>query len=317
VRILVASKLDSDAVARLDAGHDVVVAAGAPEPKLVELVHDRHAIIFRSGVHLSSDVLASAHELRLLVRAGSGLDNLDLSEVRRRGIELHRIPGPGARAVAEMTFALMLAAARQVVLADRLLRHGRWAKSELVGYNLAGKTLGIVGLGSIGSTVAGLGRAWGMRVLGTVAHATEERRRGLAAEGIELVSLAELLPQADFVTIHVPLDDATRGLIGAGALAQMKPGAFLVNMARGGIVDEHALRQVLLTGHLAGAGVDVHAAEGDGVISPLAELPNVVLTPHIGASTVDAQREIGREVVRIVDGFAATLAPATAAAMSR
>jgi phosphoglycerate dehydrogenase-like enzyme len=215
-----------------------------------------------------------------------------------------------------MTFALMLAAARQVVLADGLLRRGRWAKSELVGYNLAGKTLGVVGLGSIGTTVARLGRAWGMGVVGTVAHPTEQRRRDLAAEGIELLALDELLPRAEFVTIHVPLDDTTRVLIGAGELARMKPGAFLVNIARGGVVDERALRDVLLTGHLAGAGVDVHAAEGEGVLSPLADLPNVVLTPHIGASTVDAQREIGREVVRIVDAFAATLAPATAGAIS-
>jgi D-3-phosphoglycerate dehydrogenase len=253
-------------------------------------------------VSISSDVLAAATGLRLLVRAGSGLDNLDLEQVRRRGIELRRIPGPGAQAVAELTFGLMISLARGIVLGDRLLREGHWAKSELVGYNLTGKTLGIVGLGSIGSRVAALGSAWGMRPIGCVDTPSPERTAEFAARGIELADLDGVLAAADFLTIHVPLGSGTRGMIGAAELARIKPGAFLVNVARGGVVDEAALFQELQPGRrIRGAGLDVHVNEGEGKVSPLASLPNVVLTPHIGAATVDAQREIGQEVVAIVD----------------
>lgn len=302
MRILIASKIDPDAVATLQAGHDVVFAVGAPRDELEALIADREALIFRSGLDIDRPLLDAAPGLHTIVRAGSGLDNLDLDEVRARGIHLQRIPGPGARAVAELTFALFLGLARQVVQVDRLLRTGHWAKNEVVGWNLAGKTLGIIGLGSIGSTVARLGQAWGMQVIGCVGDPTPERTARFAAEGIELVAMEEVLRRADFVSIHVPLDPATRGLIGSAELALMKRGSFLVNIARGGVVDEAALLAALTDGDRpAGAGLDVHVAEGPDRISPLAGLPNVVLTPHIGATTVDAQREIGIEIVRIIE----------------
>jgi phosphoglycerate dehydrogenase-like enzyme len=203
-----------------------------------------------------------------------------------------------------MTFAHMLGLARQLPLADRLLREGRWAKGELDAYNLRGKTLGVIGLGSIGSRVAELGVAWGMRVIGCVENSSAERRRSFADSGIELVAdVNAVLEEADFVTLHVPLDDETRGLIGAEELQRMKSTAFLVNIARGGVVDEQALLEALRERRIAGAGLDVHVREGKGQISPLAELPNVILTPHIGAATIDAQREIGRIVVQMVDAF--------------
>jgi phosphoglycerate dehydrogenase-like enzyme len=303
MRLLLASQIDGDAEGQLRRRHDVVRAIGASEPELAERAQDRQAIVFRSGVSIGRDVL-EAPELRLLVRAGSGLDNLDMDTVTARGIELRRIPGPGAQAVAEMTFAHMLGLARQLPLADRLLRQGTWAKGKLDAYNLSGKTLGVIGLGSIGTRVAELGAAWGMHVIGCVEHPTDDRRGAYAAKGIELVAdCAAVLEQADFVSVHVPLDDDTRGLIGEAELRRMKPTAFLVNIARGGVVDEEALLEALRDGRLAGAGLDVHIAEGEGAVSPLAELTNVILTPHIGAATVDAQREIGRIVVDIVDGF--------------
>jgi phosphoglycerate dehydrogenase-like enzyme len=305
MRILVASPIDADALAELRTRHDVVAAFGAPEDELLRLAVDREAIVFRSGVSISSEVLAAATDLRLLVRAGSGLDNLDLEQVRRRGIDLRRVPGPGAQAVAELTFGLMISLARGIALGDRLLRQGHWAKSELIGYNLTGKTLGIVGLGSIGSRVAALGSAWGMHPVGVVDSPSPERTAEFAARGIELTDLDGVLAVADFLTIHVPLSDRTRGMIGAAELARIKPGAFLINVARGGVVDEAALFVELQPGgRLRGAGLDVHVNEGEGKVSPLATLPNVVLTPHIGATTVDAQREIGREVVAIVDAAA-------------
>jgi phosphoglycerate dehydrogenase-like enzyme len=303
MRILVASQIDPDALAELRTRHDVVAAFGAPEEELLRLAVDREAIVFRSGVSISSEVLAAATGLRLLVRAGSGLDNLDLDQVRRRGIDLRRVPGPGAQAVAELTFGLMISLARGIALGDRLLRQGHWAKSELIGYNLTNKTLGIVGLGSIGSRVAALGSAWGMHPIGVVAHPSPERSAEFAARGIEMTDLDGVLAVADFLTVHVPLGSGTRGMIGAAELGKIKPGAFLVNVARGGVVDEAALFNELQPGgRLRGAGLDVHVNEGEGKISPLASLPNVVLTPHIGATTVDAQREIGQEVVAIIDG---------------
>jgi D-3-phosphoglycerate dehydrogenase len=186
------------------------------------------------------------------------------------------------------------------------LRSGHWAKNEVVGWNLGGKTLGIIGLGSIGSTVGRLGLGWGMRVIGCVDHASPERAARFAEEGMELVTMSDVLEQGDFVSIHVPLGASTRGLIGAAELATMKRGSFLVNIARGGVVDEAALAAALTDGDRpAGAALDVHIAEGQGKISPLAAMPNVILTPHIGATTVDAQREIGVEIVRIVEERAA------------
>jgi D-3-phosphoglycerate dehydrogenase len=304
MKILLASHIDPDAVAQLREDHDVALAVGAPEDQLADAVVDREVIVFRSGVTLSTKVLAQAPDLKLLVRAGSGLDNLDLDYIDRRGIVLQRVPGPGAQAVAELTFGLMLCLARGILVGDRGLREGRWLKPELVGRNLTGQTLGIVGLGSIGTRVAALGTAWGMSTIGCVQQPTPQRAEAFAQRGIRLVDLPTVLEEADFVTIHVPLDDHSRGLIGRTELARMKPGSFLVNVARGGVVDELALVEALQGGgrRPQGAALDVHVAEGDGRVSPLAGLSNVVLTPHIGAMTIDAQREIGREVVRIIEG---------------
>jgi D-3-phosphoglycerate dehydrogenase / 2-oxoglutarate reductase len=303
MRILVASQIAPAALALLQERHDVRLAIGASEPELAAAAADREAVVFRSGVSLGPAVLA-APDLRLLVRAGSGLDNLDLATVRARSIELVRIPGPGAQAVAELTFGLMIALARGIVIADRSLREAHWVKSQLVGYNLRGKRLGIVGLGSIGSRVATLGLAWEMRPIGVVEHPSVDRAVSFAERGIDLADLDQVLEESDFVSLHVPLSELTRGMIGARELARMKPGAFLVNIARGGVVDEAALLEALQPGgRLRGAALDVHVAEGEGKRSPLADLPNVVLTPHIGAQTIDAQEEIGREVVAIINRF--------------
>ena len=211
--------------------------------------------------------------------------------------------------MAELTFGLMIALARSIVLADGYLRDAHWKKSELVGYGLRGKRLGIVGMGSIGSRVAALGSAWGMRPIGVVEHPSAERARTFADDGVDLASLDQVLEEGDFISVHTPLTDATRGLIGARELAIVKPGAFLVNIARGGVVDETALLGALQPGgRVRGAALDVHVAEGEGRRSPLADLPNVVLTPHIGAQTIDAQEEIGREVLAIITARSGRLA---------
>jgi D-3-phosphoglycerate dehydrogenase / 2-oxoglutarate reductase len=300
MKILIASSIYPDAIAQLRLRHDVVCAFGADEETLKKQIAGCEALIFRSGVQITADVMRAAPELELIMRAGSGIDNIDLDYVREKDIKLVRIPGPGAKAVAEMSFALMLGLARNVLKADRLLRQGYWAKQELTGHLLQGKVLGIVGAGNIGIQVGRLGDAWGMEVLGCVEHPSPETAARLSQYGIELAPLKAVLASSDFVSLHVPLKETTRHLINEERLAKMKPGAFLVNLARGGVVDEAALYEALCSGRLAGAALDVHAQEGHGKISPLAELDNVILTPHIGAGAIDSQREIGDIVMETI-----------------
>lgn len=301
MKLLLASQICPEAIATLRARHDVVCAFGAKGDRLRQLIADREALVFRSGVSIDAGLLAGAPALRYLVRAGSGLDNLDMDYVRARGIELVRIPGPGARAVAELGFTLMLALARQLRTADELLRRGRWAKNEIEGHLLAGKTLGIYGMGNIGSLIGRMGAAWDMTVIGCVGQPSPERAAEFERQGLQLAAPEEVLASADFLSINVPLNAGTRRLIDARAIARMKPGSFLVNLARGGIVDEEALLAALTDGRLRGAGLDVHEREGEGEVSPLAALPNVLLTPHVGASTIDSQRAIGELIVEIVN----------------
>jgi D-3-phosphoglycerate dehydrogenase / 2-oxoglutarate reductase len=303
MKILIASKIDPASIEKLKENHEVICAFGAKEEELKSLIKDRDILVFRSGVKITAEVMAAAPELKLLVRAGSGVDNLDMAYVNQRGLRLVRIPGPGAKAVAEMTFALMLALARNLLEADHLTRQGRWAKNDLYGFLLTGKTLGIVGAGNIGSVVAHLGAAWGMKVLACVEHPTSERAKKFEQAGIHLTNCEELLYQSDFVSVHVPLKESNRNLINEKTLAYMKPTAFLVNIARGGIVDEAALFRALTEGRLSGAALDVHQNEGEGKVSSLASLKNVILTPHIGANTVDSQREIGEIIVETVEAF--------------
>lgn len=303
MNILLASQIDSEALQTLDARHDVVQGMGVGEGALKELIRDRQALVFRSGVNITAELMACAPDLRLLIRAGSGLDNIDLEYLRSHDLELVRIPEPGARAVAELAFGMMLALSRQILPADRLLRDGKWAKHQLIGHLLLNKKLGIVGLGNIGSLLGKMGLAWGMQVLGCVEHPTPERGAGFKAKGIQLTDFKTVLKNADYLCLCVPLKGSTSKLIGPKELAMMKTDSFLLNVARGGIVDEVALGEVLRRGDLAGAALDVHQAEGDNQISPLADCPNAILTPHIGAMTIDSQQEIGRRIVDIIDNF--------------
>ena len=304
MKILLASPIDPSAVESLQRGH-VCQQLAKPEPwELRDAVAGSEAVVLRSGVLLSADVLSAAPDLRLVVRAGSGLDNIDVDCARDRGIRVVRIAGMSGPPVAEFTFALLLSLARKVSLADRMLRTGHWPKPELGGPLLHGKVLGVVGAGNIGGLVGQMGSAWGMRVLGCVAHPSTEVAGRLARRGITLADFDQVVANADFVTLHVPLDDSTHHLVDAPVLDQMKPGSLLVNVARGGVVDEKALHEALVNGtSLAGAALDVHETEGEGTVSPLAELPNVVLTPHIGAMALDSQRLIGERVVELIDAF--------------
>jgi len=215
-----------------------------------------------------------------------------------------RIPGMSAPPVAEFTFALLLSLARKVNLADRLLREGHWPKPQLGGTLLHGKTLGIMGAGNIGGLVGQMGAAWGMRVLGSVAVPNGSIAQNLLGRGITLTDNERVLSEADFLCLHVPLDESTSHLIGREELARMKPGSMLINVARGGVVDEAALYEALTSGgNVVGAALDVHETEGEGTISRFAELDNVVLTPHIGAMALDTQRLIGDRVVELLHAY--------------
>ncbi|MFI9645599.1 NAD(P)-dependent oxidoreductase [Streptomyces sp. NPDC052040] len=301
VRIVVLDPIDPGALERLSEAHDVQLAYRTPQEEVPARVRDAHIVIVRSGAKLTADAIESAPGLRGIVRAGAGTDNIAVDAARRAGVTVCNVPGGSANAVAELALALCLAAARNIALADRQLRRDEWRKHDLAGVELTGKTMGVVGFGNIGSRIAELGKALGMSVLVGVGRPDETRRSQLAEEGYRLADLPELLDASDFLCLAVPLDDRTRGLIGAEELRAMRPTAFLVNVSRGGVVDEGALYAALSEGVISGAGVDVHAAEG--VLSPLAGLDNVVLTPHIGAMSADAQRRIGERVTDAVEAI--------------
>lgn len=304
MKILIASPIDDQAIATIKTEHDVILAFGAKGEELRKVIHDRDVLVFRSGVKIDSDLLESAPELKLIVRAGSGVDNIDLNYVYRNGIEFHRIPGPGAEAVAELVFSFMLALSRRLFEADRSMREARWEKYQLSGYLIRRKVLGIVGMGDIGTHVAEMGRAWNMNVIGCVQNFSLERAAKFHRKEIDLLGFDQVIEHSDYICLHVPLKDDTRNMINAEVLSRMKPGSYLINLARGGVVNEQALYDSLTKGdRLRGAALDVHENEGEGKLSPLADLSNVILTPHIGAMAVDAQREIGRIAVEIIKNF--------------
>ena len=306
MKIFVASPIDEEAVETLKKQHDVLSAYNTSGDELKEIISDREVLVFRSGIKINADLLESAPNLKLIVRAGSGVDNIDLDYVYERGVEFHRIPGPGAEAVAEIAFAFMLALSRRLFEADKTMREARWEKYQLSGYLIRRKVLGIIGMGDIGAHVADMGRAWNMQVIGCVEKFSLERAAKFHRSEIDLLGFDQVIEHSDYLCLHVPLKDNTRNLINADVLARVKPGSYLVNLARGGVVDEQALYDSLVKGdRLRGAALDVHKNEGEGKLSPLASLPNVILTPHIGAMAVDAQREIGRIAVDIINNFSA------------
>ena len=300
--VLVVDPIHETALRALRERFDVVVRPRPSEAELLRLAEDADVIVMRSGVELTGEVIRAAPRLRLIARAGVGVDNIDLDAARERGICAFNIPDVTSISCAEFTFALLLAVARRVSLADRQMRDNVWAKAELYGLELHGKTLGVVGVGRIGARVAAIGQGFGMRTIGSVANPSRQRRRALARLGVELRDLDEILAEADVVSVHVPLTDACRDLIGAPELDRMKPSAYLVDVSRGGVVDEDALYEALHERRIAGAAKDVFVSEG--ARTRLAELDNVVLTPHIGSMTHTAQERVaGRLVEGILNGL--------------
>jgi D-3-phosphoglycerate dehydrogenase len=263
-----------------------------------------HAVIVRSRTRLNASQIAGASPpLVVIGRAGVGVDNIDLNAARRAGVVVVNAPQAAIDAVAEHALALMLSLARRIPQADASMKKGEWLKAGWQGSELAGKTLGLVGFGRIGRALGARAAALGMHV---VAHDPFLPEDVIRKGGAEPRLLDTLLAEADYVSLHVPLDDATRRMIGRAAFSRMKAGARLICTARGGVVDEGALREALESGRLAGAALDVFADEPPGV-SPLVAHPAVIATPHIGAQTAEAQRraavDIAFEVLAALKGL--------------
>jgi len=296
VKILVADSLAEEGLQllRLEDGFEVDVRLGMKEDDLVEAIPAYEGLLVRSAVKVTARVLQAGRNLKIVGRAGIGVDNIDVEAATRCGVLVMNTPFGNVSSAAEHTLALLFACARNVARADALLRQKRWERGGLMGVELSGKTLGVVGLGKVGGQVARVAKALEMRVLAFDPFLTREKAEEL---GIELVTFDALIEQADFVTIHTPLTDKTRDLFGAAEFKRMKKGARIVNCARGGIVNEKALAEALKEKQIAGAALDVYEKEPLGD-SPLLALDNATLTPHLGASTEEAQLKVSVDVAR-------------------
>jgi len=303
-RVLVADKLASEGMAILrqavEAGQvQVDERVGMTPDELVRAIGEYDAVIIRSSSTVTAEVIAAAAKLRVIGRAGIGVDNIDVNAATKRGIAVMNTPGGNNVTTAEHTVSMLLSLARAIPQATASMKAGKWEKSKFTGSELSNKTLGIVGIGNIGRLVAERAQGLQMKVIAYDPFITEEKARELR---IELVSLDALLQRADFVSIHTPLLPETRNLIDAAALAKMKPTARLVNCARGGIVDEVALAEALKNKQLAGAALDVFEQEPVPPNHPLLQLDNVICTPHLGAATTEAQVAVSVAIAeQIVD----------------
>jgi D-3-phosphoglycerate dehydrogenase len=301
VRILVAEPIAEEGLAQLREQHDVDVRLGLDPESLSAIVGDYDALVVRSQVDVDAKLIAAGKRLTVIGRAGVGVDNVDLDAATRAGITVVNAPTGNTIAATEQTMALMLAVARRIAAADASLRRGEWKRAQFTGLELRGRTLGIIGLGKIGQAIADRARAFEMTILGVDPYVSAEQA---ALHGIELCDLDAVLARSDVVTIHVPLTRATRGMIDAAAIARMKRGAILLNVARGGVIDEAAVAAALREGQLGGAGIDVFENEPPKE-TPLLDAPNTVLTPHLGASTAEAQVLVAEEVAgQILDVLA-------------
>src|SRR4051794_39687238 len=294
--VLVAEELAPSALAVLADDFEVRQVDGADRAALLPALADVDAVIVRSATMIDAEALASASRLKVIARAGIGLDNVDVAAATARGVMVVNAPTSNIVSAAEHAVALLLAAARHIPAADASLREAQWKRSKFTGVEVTEKTVGVVGLGRIGVLVAQRLAAFGVELIAYDPYIQPGRAAQL---GVRLVSLEELLRESDFITIHLPKTPETVGLIGAPELALTKRGVIVVNAARGGLVDEAALAEALKTGQVGAAGIDVFATE-PCTDSPLFDLPNTVVTPHLGASTTEAQDKAGTAVARSV-----------------
>ncbi|MBC7119343.1 MAG: phosphoglycerate dehydrogenase, partial [Methanobacteriaceae archaeon] len=302
MRVLVADSINEKGIAELEKVAEVVVDTDITPEELLDVIKDFDAIIVRSRTKVTREVIEAAPRLKIIARAGVGVDNIDVKAATEKGIMVINAPESTSVTVAEHTMGLMLALARKIHLADKSVKEGRWDKSRFMGIELNNKTLGVIGMGRIGSQVVTRAKSFGMNVL---VHDPYISREAADKMGVEIVELETLLKRSDIISIHVPLTQETRHLISDHELDMMKDTAFIINCARGGIVDEKALYNALSEGRIGGAALDVFEEEPPKD-SPLLRLDNVVLTPHIGASTVEAQRDaaiiVANEIRKVFEG---------------
>ncbi|MGD0861620.1 MAG: phosphoglycerate dehydrogenase [Candidatus Limnocylindrales bacterium] len=301
MKILVAEQLARQGLEILRAHHEVDEKLGLTPEELNAIIGEYDALLVRSQVKVTAEILAHASRLIVIGRAGVGVDNVDLEAATRAGVVVVNAPTGNTVSAAEQTIALMLALARKTAAADASMRKGEWKRSAFTGVELRGRTLGIIGLGKIGQAVADRARGLEMNIIGFDPFVTADQA---ALHGIALVDMDTIIEKADVITVHVPLNKATRGIIGSDQVARLKPGVMLVNAARGGVYDEAAVAQGLADGKIAGAAFDVFETEPP-VDSPLLTAPNTVLTPHLGASTAEAQVRVAEEACeQVIDVLA-------------
>ncbi len=302
MRVLVSDAIAQDGLDILSEHIAVDVQTGLDQDELIHIIGQYEALIVRSATQVTAHVIAAGHRLQVIGRAGVGVDNIDIDAATARGILVVNAPDGNSIAAAEHTIAIMMALARHVARADASLRENKWERKKFIGVEVTGKTIGVIGMGRIGREVARRARGLDMHVLAFDPYVSNARAERI---GVKLCTLDALLAQADFVTVHVPLTPATRGLIGERELTLLKPTARLINCARGGIIDEDALRHALDEGRLAGAALDVFEREPP-LDNPLLNNPRVVVTPHLGASTQEAQIavavDVARQVLDILNG---------------
>jgi len=287
-RVLVCDTVDQEGMKRLEkAGFKVDVKPTISGSELKKTVSNYEALIVRSRTKVTKEILEAGTQLRAIGRAGIGLDNIDLDTAEKKGVKVYNTPEAPAEAAAELTIGLILSLARSIPQADRSMKEGKWIKTDLTGWELKGKTLGIIGLGNVGECVARLAKAFGMKIL--VTKRTPPKPTILKELEAQFVPLNELLKRSEVVTLHVPHTSQTHHMIGEKELQLMKKGSFLINTSRGAVVDEKALLKALQTGHLGGVALDVYEVEPPTNWT-LMQMPNVVCTPHVGAQTIEAQK---------------------------
>lgn len=296
MKILVADPVAEEGIEALRAQAEVDVKLKLEPEKLKSIIGDYDALIVRSETQASADIIEAGKKLQVIARAGVGLDNIDVEAATRRGIVVVNAPTGNTIAAAEHTLALMLALARHVPQANAKLKSGAWQRTEYMGIQLKGKTIGIIGLGNVGSEVARRVQSFEMHPIGYDPLVSPDYAHNL---GVELVSMDQLLKQSDFITLHLPLTPSTKGMLGAKELSKMKPTVRIINCARGGLVDEEALHKAIEAGKVAGAAVDVFSKEPttDNI---LLKSNKIIVTPHLGASTVEAQAGVALEVAEQV-----------------
>ncbi len=302
MKILIADALSDKALGILTAANlSADVKTGLKAEELQSIIGEYDAVVVRSATKITKDIIAKGDKLRVIGRAGIGVDNVDVQAATEKGIVVMNTPQGNALAAAEHTIGLMFAAARKIGIADRTMKQGKWEKKALMGVEVYGKTMGVIGIGNIGIIVAEKALALGMKVLAYDIFISKEFA---ASKGIELVDLDTLLKESDFITVHVPLVKETRGLINKDAIAKMKKSVIIINVARGPVVNDGDLNEALRAGRIAGAALDVFNEEPPPKDYPLVLCDNVVCTPHLGASTAEAQDKVAIDIAnQIVDFF--------------